>query len=104
MTHPPPENGPFQTREQAAAVFAAFAQAAETGTAGPPGEQLTFTGPQFLAESLTDAIEMWATAGDYDRQLIGRLAARLDAVDIAVIMSWLYRIRPDHRQPEDTGK
>jgi hypothetical protein len=104
VSHPPPEAGPFQTREQASAVFGAFAQAAERGRSGPPGEELVFTKHQFLAESLADALEQWAEVGEYDKQLIGVLAAHLDAVQIATIMSWLYRVRNAPSQPEDTEK
>ena len=98
MTHPPPGNGPFATREQAEHVFAAFSQAAGRGRSGPDiprGEQLVFTTHQHLAEALTDTIEYWAELGDYDRQLIGRLAELLDATDIGVVCSWIYRVMRD---------
>jgi hypothetical protein len=98
MTHPPPENGPFATRQQAELVFGVFRQAAETGRAGPPGEQLVYTTRGFLADALTDAIEIRAELGDYDRQLIARLAGLLDAVDVGVLCSWLDRVTRDTPQ------
>jgi hypothetical protein len=95
VSRPDPQNGPFHSREQAEAVFAEFRQAAELGRSGSPGEQLVFTPRQFKAEALADAIGYWAELGDYDRQLIELLAGMLDAVDISVVCSWLYRIMQD---------
>jgi hypothetical protein len=91
----PPGNGPFASRQRAEHVFAVFRQDAERGTSGPPGEQLVFTTHQLLAETLTDTIEYYAALGDYDRQLIGRLAGLLDATDIGVVCSWIYRVTGD---------
>lgn len=87
----PPGNGPFTSRQQAETVFAAFRQAAETGRSGPPGEQLTFTTRGFLAEALGDTIEDRAEIGDYDWQVITRLAQLLDPVEVGVVCSWIYR-------------
>jgi len=100
MIHPPPGNGPFDTREQAEAVFAAFSQAARRGTSGPPGEQMFFAARQWKAEALADTIELWAPLGDYDRQVIAALAGLLDATDIGVVCSWLYRIKADQYDQE----
>lgn len=98
MTMADPQDGPWATREQAEHVFAGFREAAERGTSGPPGEQLVFTSRQHLAEALADTIEGYAPIGDYDRALIERLAGLLDAVDIGVICSWVYRVAPEAGQ------
>lgn len=94
MTHPPPGDGPFATREQAEAAFAHFAQAAERTRSEPPGEQVVFSGRTGYAVAyLTDTIGYWAPLGAYDLDLIARLAAALDTVDVAVLASWIYRIK-----------
>lgn len=100
MTYPPPSDGPFASRQQAEAVFAHFRQAAQRGRSGPPWEQLTYTTPGFLADSLADTIDSFpgAVVAAYDRILIDRIAGLFDPVDVAVIMSWIRRAagdRPD---------
>jgi hypothetical protein len=88
-----PDDGPFSTREQAETVFAAFRDAAAAGRSGPPGEELVFTRGQHLADALTDTIEGFgADLGDYDRELIERLAGLLDPVEMRVACSWIYRV------------
>ena len=88
MTHPPPGNGPFRSRREAELVFAAVRRGAESGTLG--------TAEHFKSGYLADSIDVFgAELGDYDLALIGRLAATLDAVDIAVIASWAYRLMQD---------
>ena len=73
-----PTDGPFGTRQQAEAVFAHFRRGAERGTYGPAS--------QFLADALADSIHVFdVQLGEYDRQLIARLAQLLDPVDVAVI-------------------
>ncbi len=99
MTHPPPDNGPFASREQAEAVFAGFRQAAASGRTGPPGEQLFFTARQWKAEALADTIELWAGLEAYDREVITKLAGLLDAVEIGVVASWFYRAARDEYDP-----
>jgi hypothetical protein len=79
-----PTDSPFGTRRQAETVFAHFRQGAEHGTYGPAS--------QFLADALADSIHVFdVQLGDYDRQLIARLAQLLDPVDVAVICSWIRR-------------
>ena len=91
-----PTDGPFSSREEAAAVFAEFCRAAERGTSGPSGEQLVFTGDQHLTDALTDSIDSFGVElGAYDHQLIAWLAGLLDPVDIAVICSWMRRVAHD---------
>ena len=61
---------------------------------------------QFLAESVTDAIDNFAATGAYDRQLAGRLAATLSATDMGVIASWVRRAArdvPDDRPLRQPG-
>jgi hypothetical protein len=86
-----PTDSPFGTRQQAEAVFAHFRRGAERGTYGPAS--------QFLADALADSIHVFdVQLGEYDRQLITRLAQVLDPVDVAVICSWIRRAahdRPD---------
>jgi hypothetical protein len=85
-------DGPFGTREQAEAAFDGFRQAAQRGRSGPPGEELVFTYHQHLAEALADTADSCGLElGDYDRQLIVRLATMLDPVDTGVVCSWLTR-------------
>ena len=102
---PPPGNGPFATRKQAEHVFAAFRQAAERGRSGPDiprGERLVFTTHQYLAETIADTLELWGELGDYDREVIARLAGLLDPVEVGVLTSWIYRVmgdEPDNPAP-----
>ena len=89
MTDPTdPTDSPFGTRQQAEAVFAHFCRGAEHGTYGPASE--------FLADALADSIHVFdVQLGEYDRQLITRLARLLDPVDVAVICSWIRRAAHD---------
>ena len=88
-----PQNGPYDSREQAEAAYVHLARGAESGTlAGRT---------QFLAESVIDAIDEFASTGAYDRQLAGRLAAMLSATDMGVLASWVRRAagdRPEFRE------
>lgn len=94
MTHPPPGNGPFRSREQAEEVFAHVRHGAGSGTFG--------TAADFLTGYLADSIDVHdAELGDYDLALIGRLAELLDAVDIAVVASWFYRVAHDEYDPAE---
>ncbi len=92
VTPLPSDDGPFDTRAQAAARFARFRRTARSGTFGPG----------FLADSLADTIDVFPGAGlgRYDLELIGRLAAMLDVIDLAVIMSWIRRAAGD--EPDET--
>jgi hypothetical protein len=89
MTDPAdPTDSPFGTRQQAEAVFAHFRRGAEHGTYGPAS--------QFLADALADSIHVFdVELGEYDCQLITRLARLLDPVDVAVICSWIRRAAHD---------
>jgi hypothetical protein len=88
MTYPPPGNGPFASRQQAEEVFADMRRGAASGTFG--------TATEFLADYLADSIDCFGAAvGPYDRMLITRIAGLFDAVDVAVIASWLYRVMQD---------
>ena len=88
MTYPPPGNGPFRSRQQAEETFAAVRRGAESGQLGTAGH--------FKSGYLADSIDvLGAELGDYDLDLIGRLAELLDAVDVAVIASWAYRLMHD---------
>jgi hypothetical protein len=99
---PPPGNGPFRSREQTEAVFAGFREGAERGTFGPPGEQIVGTYSQALVAALTDTVEGFGgELGDYDRQLIERLAGLLDPVDVRVLCSWTERV---HDTPDDSPR
>jgi hypothetical protein len=65
-------------------TFAHFRRGADRGTYGPAS--------QFLADALADSIHVFdVQLGEYDRQLIARLAQLLDPVDVAVICSWVRR-------------
>ena len=83
-----PTDSPFRTRRQAETVFAHFRRGAEHGTYGPAS--------QFLADALADSIHVFdVELGEYDCQLITRLARLLDPVDVAVICSWIRRAAHD---------
>jgi hypothetical protein len=88
-----PSDGPFNSRSEAEAAFTDFRRAAERGRTGPPGEEITYTLSQFLADSITDAIAdtTGVEVGRYDQALIVHLAGYLDAVEAAVLMSWIRR-------------
>jgi hypothetical protein len=80
----PAEDGPFHDREQAEAMFgrhrwptASRLEALADTCDGLSGEQL----------------------GDYDRQVLGRLAALLDPVDVEVLCSLIRRAAHDHPDP-----
>ena len=89
----PASDGPFSTREQAAEILAGFTAAALAGRSGPPGEQIVSTTEGWLTGALTDSIEGFGVSlGAYDRQLIAKLAAILDPVEVEVICSWLRRV------------
>ena len=95
-------DGPFGARGQAEARFARFREAAERGTSGPPGDQLVVTYSQALIGALADTVEGFGgELGDYDRQLIERLAAMLDPVDVRVLCSWTERV---HDSPDDNPR
>jgi hypothetical protein len=94
-----PADGPFDSRPQAEAAFAGFAAAAARGHTGPPGEQITYTLSQFLADAITDTIESnGGQLGAYDRMLIAHLGGYLDAVEVATVCSWIRRT--DRDRPE----
>lgn len=98
---PDPADGPFRTRGEAEAAFAAFRDAALRGRSGPPGEELAFTTARLLAEDLADTIEtLSAGTGAYDQMLIARLAAYLDPVDVEVVCSWIRRAARDRPDPD----
>jgi hypothetical protein len=92
-----PPDGPFDSRPQAEAAFADFAAAAARGRTGPPGEEITYTMAQFLADAITDTIEdLDGPPGAYDRALITHLAGYLDPVEAATLISWIRRTRRDY--------
>lgn len=97
-TESDPANGPYATRAEAQAAYAALTRAAARGTSGPPGEQLVFTRGQLLAEAIIDTIDGFASTGGYDRQLAAWLGELLDATDVGVICSWIRRAA--HDRPE----
>jgi hypothetical protein len=83
-----PAAGPFAGRPQAEEVFAHVRRGAESGTFG--------TATEFLTAYLADSIDSFgAEVGPYDRALITRIAGLFDAIDVAVIASWLYRVTHD---------
>ena len=90
-----PADTPFRSREQAEHAFAGFRQAAERG------------GGQHLAEALTDTIEtliapaepLGEPLGEYDRAVIGKVAAALDPVDVEVLCSMIRRAAHDQPRP-----
>jgi hypothetical protein len=89
-------DGPFSTREQAEAEFAAFRDSAEHGRAGAPGEQLVFLPGQLEYDTITDTLETnGVELGAYDRQVIARLACLLGPLDCAVIDSLFKRAARD---------
>lgn len=92
VTSLPPDDGPFDSRAQASARFAPFRRTARSGTFGPG----------FAAQSLADTIDVFpgADLGRYDLEVIGRLAALLDVIDLAVVMSWIRRAAGD--APDET--
>jgi hypothetical protein len=99
----PSDNGPFHTRAQAEAEFAGFAAAALAGVGGTtPGEQITGTTQEWLANLLADALEARGEQlGAYDLEVIGRLAAMLDPVEACVVGSFMDRVAHDTEGSED---
>ena len=97
----PASDGPFSTREQAAEILAGFTAAALAGRSGPPGEQIVSTTEGWLTGALTDSIEGFgASLGAYDRQLIAKLAASLDPVEVEVDLLVATPRRRPHRRPD----
>ncbi len=99
---PRPTDGPWHTREQAEIRFAAEIKASRTGTAGPPGEQIILTPGQLEREMLFDLFDVvGVTLGDYDREVIARLARLLGPLDTFVVDSLFKRAaRDDYDQAE----
>jgi hypothetical protein len=94
-------DGPWHTREEAAARYAAFTAAADRGASGPPGEQLVYAPGQLEGETITDTLDVLGVElGDYDREVIARLAALLGPLDSLVVNSLIQRAaRDDYDQP-----
>jgi hypothetical protein len=94
-----PSDGPFRTPEQADDVFAAFIHAAENGTSGAPGEQLSRSAYHFKLDALTDTLdELGVEQAEYDRQVIREIADLLSPTETAVLISLFQRAahdRPD---------
>ena len=85
-----PQNGPYASRAEAEAAYADFTRGAESSTLASRG--------RFLGDALVDVIDEFGSTGAYDRDLIGRLADLLTAVDMGVICSWIRRAA--HDRPE----
>ena len=91
VTHPPSQDGPFQTRQQAAAAFAG-------GLAGPRGG-ISPTASQHAAEGLTNTLDVLGVPlGAFDHAVIRELA-ELDPLTVAIVTSWLYRTARDQPRP-----
>jgi len=82
-----PQNGPYETREQAVAAFDAFTRGADSGTLG--------SRDQVLAEAIVDILDEYSGSGRYDYDLAWKLAGLLSATDVGVICSWLRRVAGD---------
>lgn len=83
----PSGDGPFGTIEQARIRYAGYARAA----AGQFG-----SAQRFNLGMLTDVlVTTGVVLGDYDREVIGRLAEALDVVDCAVVNSLFQRAAGD---------
>ena len=88
MTAAPSRDGPFQTRQQAAAAFADW-------LSGPRGS-IPATATQFAAEALTDTLDVLGVPlGAFDHAVIGEL----DPLTVAIVMSWLHRAARDQSRP-----
>jgi hypothetical protein len=91
-----PDDGPFSTREEARIRFADLGHAAETGVSGPPGEQIFHRPGQLERETIIDTLDVVAVElGDYDREVIARLAAALGPLDSFVVDSLFKRAARD---------
>ena len=91
MTTAPSQDGPFHTRQQAAAAFADW-------LTGPRGS-ISATASQHAAEALTDTLDVLGIPlGAFDKAVIGELA-ELDPLTVAVVMSWLSRAARDQPRP-----
>jgi len=81
VTTAPSQDGPFHTRQQAAAAFA---------------DWLT---TQHAAEALTHTLDVLGVPlGAFDHAVIGELA-ELDPLTVAIVTSWLYRTARDQPRP-----
>jgi hypothetical protein len=87
-----PQNGPYETREQAEQAYADFTRGADSGTLG--------SRYRFLADAITDVIEEFAAAGAYDRELAFKLGGLLTATEVGVVCSWIRRTAGD--RPDDS--
>jgi hypothetical protein len=102
-SQPPAGDGPWHTREQAAARYAGFAAAAERGTSGAPGEQIVYEPGQLERETITDTLDtliapadvLSGPLGEYDLAVVGKIAEALDPVDVAVLCSMICRAAHD---------
>src|SRR5690242_2911479 len=93
---PPSGDGPYGTAEQAQIRYAAFCRTAHRGLAGPPGEQLLFRLGQLEYETLADTLEtVGVDLGEYDRDVLTRLAAAISPLDVAVVNSLFQRAAGD---------
>jgi hypothetical protein len=91
VTTAPSQDGPFQTRQQAAAAFADW-------LAGPRGG-ISATASQHAAEALTDTLDVLGVPlGAFDRAVVSELA-ELDPLTVAIVMSWLHRAARDQSRP-----
>ena len=91
MTAAPSRDGPFQTRQQAAAAFADL-------LTGPRG-RIPATATQHAAEALTGTLDVLGVPhGAFDHAVIFELA-ELDPLTVAIVMSWLNRAARDQPRP-----
>ena len=91
MTTAPSQDGPFHTRQQAAAAFADW-------LTGPRGS-ISATASQHAAEALTDTLDVLGVPlGAFDHAVIFELA-ELDPLTVAIVMSWLNRAARDQPRP-----
>lgn len=97
---PPTGDGPFGTAEQAQIRYAAFCRAAHARVAGPPGEELVFRPGQLEYETLIDTLEtVGVDLGEHDRDVLGRLAAAIGPLAVAVLNSLFQRAAGDGDDP-----
>jgi hypothetical protein len=93
---PRPADGPWHTREQAEIRYAGFCRAAKDGTSGPPGEQLLHPPGHLELCTMTDTLEtLGVDLGRFDVEVLGRLAAALDPLAVAVVNSLFQRAAGD---------
>ena len=91
MTTAPSQDGPFQTRQQAAAAFADL-------LTGPRGS-IPASATQHAAEALTGTLDVLGVPlGAFDHAVIAELA-ELDPLTVAIVMSWLHRAARDQSRP-----